>query len=90
MKIREKWRLTQNKGVSVKIRETWQVCHGNKTTPIKALLRRGRYKIKKLNSPTPAIAQTPKVTKMISPVDSLVGTFSGSKGEVVTDELIHH
>ena len=26
MKIREKWRLTINKGVSVKIRETWQVC----------------------------------------------------------------
>ena len=26
MKIREKRRLTQNKGVSVKIRETWQVC----------------------------------------------------------------
>ena len=25
MKIREKRRLTQNKGVSVKIRETWQV-----------------------------------------------------------------
>ena len=27
MKIREKRRLTQNKGVSVKIRETWQVWH---------------------------------------------------------------
>ena len=27
MKIREKRRLTQNKGVSVKIRETWQVCN---------------------------------------------------------------
>ena len=26
MKIREKRRLTQNKGVSVKIRQTWQVC----------------------------------------------------------------
>ena len=27
MKIREKRRPIQNKGVSVKIRETWQVCH---------------------------------------------------------------
>ena len=26
MKIRKKRRLTQNKGVSVKIRENWQVC----------------------------------------------------------------
>ena len=26
MKIREKRRMTQNKGVSVEIRETWQVC----------------------------------------------------------------